>query len=624
MDPRLLRYYNQELQHVRDMGAEFAREFPKIAGRLGVEGLECADPYVERLLEAFAFLAARVQLKIDAEFPRFTQHLLEMVYPRYLAPTPSMAVLQLQPDLREPALAAGVTVPRDAVLHSMVARDATGTCEFRLANAVTLWPLELCEARILEGPAALGAIGIRPGEGTRSALRLTLRCTAGVKVAQLALDELPLYLAGADNLPAELHAQLLGSGTRLLVRGAAASGHVTVSLGREAIERMGYADDEALIPPARRQFSGYRLLQEYFAFPQRFLFVKLSGLRRALEKITSDRFELIVLFDQGAANLESTVGIDNFRLFCGAAINLFPRSADRIHVENGLPEYHVVADRTRPMDFEVYDVLDVQGFGDRSEPDRQFRPFYSCNEQIWHSRDHAYFTLRREARRLSSRQRQAGPRTSYVGSEVFLSLVDPDEAPFRSNLRQLAATTLCTNRDLPLNIPISKTATDFILESAAPVESVRCVAGLSRPRASFAHGDASWRLISHLSLNYLSIVDTPGEGASALREMLGLYADPNDTSAQRQIEGVRAVASKAIIGRVPIAGPIAYGRGTEVTLTLEDAAFQGSNAFLLAAVLEEFFARFASINSFSKTVLRSVERGEIARWPMRLGNRSTL
>jgi type VI secretion system protein ImpG len=270
------------------------------------------------------------------------------------------------------------------------------------------------------------------------------------------------------------------------------------------------------------------------------------------------------------------------------------------------------------MDFEVFDVLDVQGFGDRTEPDRKFQPFYSCSEQTWHSRDLAYFTLRREPRRLSSRQRQNGPRASYIGSEVYLSLVDPDEAPFASKLRQLAASVLCTNRDLPLQIPIAKTASDFTLESAAPVESVRCVAGPSPPRPSFAHGDASWRLISHLALNYLSIVDTPGEGAAALREMLGLYADPNN------IEGLRAVGSKSIVGRVPIPGPIAYGRGTEITLTLEDAGFQGSNSFVLAAVLEEFFARFASINSFSRTVLRSVERGEVARWPIRLGNRSTL
>ena len=622
MDPRLLRYYNQELQHVRDMGAEFARDFPKIAGRLGVEGLECADPYVERLLEGFAFLAARVQLKIDAEFPRFTQHLLEMVYPRYLAPVPSMAVVQLQPDLREPALADGVVVPRDATMHSMVGRDTSVSCEFRLANAVTLWPLELTEAKVLEGAAALGAIGVRPGSAARSALRLGFRCTAGVQVRQLALDALPLYLVGADSLPAELYALLMGNGTQVLVRAPGAG--VAATLGREAIERMGYDDDEALLPPARRQFSGYRLLQEYFAFPQRFLFVRFAGLRRGLQQIAGDRFELIVLFDQSAQSFESTVGIDNFRMFCGAAINLFARTADRIHIEPGLPEYHLVIDRTRPMDYEVYDVSEVQGFGDHSEPDRQFRPFYACTETTWHNRDQAYFSLRREARRLSSKQRVSGARASYIGSEVFLSLVDADDAPFHSNLRQLAAITLCTNRDLPLNIPISKTASDFTLESAVPVESIRCVAGLSRPRPSFAHGDASWRLISHLSLNYLSVIDAPGDGASALREMLGLYADVNDPSAQRQIEGLRGVTSKSIVGRVPVVGPIAYGRGTEVTLTMEDAAFQGSSSFMLAAVLEQFFARLASINSFSKTVLRSAERGEVARWPARLGNRPTL
>jgi type VI secretion system protein ImpG len=622
MDPRLLRYYNQELQHVRDMGAEFARDFPKIAGRLGMEGLECADPYVERLLEGFAFLAARVQLKIDAEFPRFTQHLLEMVYPRYLSPTPSMAVVQLQPDLREPALASGVCVPRDAALHSMVGRDTAVSCQFRLANDVVLWPLELTEAKMLDGAAALGAIGVRPGSAARSALRLSFRCTAGVQVNQLSLDTLPLYLVGADNLPAELYAQIMGNGVQVLVRGSAGSSSVT--LGRTAIERMGFDEEEALLPVARRQFSGYRLLQEYFSFPQRFLFVRFAHLRPALQRVDGDRFELIVVFDKSAADLETTVNAENFRLFCGATVNLFPRTADRIHLEANIPEYHVVVDRTRPMDFEVYDILNVQGYGDHSEADRLFKPFYACNEATWHNQDAAFFTVRREPRRLSSRQRLAGARASYVGSEVFLSLVDAQEAPFSSALRQLGASTLCTNRDLPLNIPISKTATDFTLESSAPVESVRCVAGLSRPRPSFAHGDASWRLISHLSLNYLSIIDAPGEGAGALREMLGLYADPNDSAAQRQIEGVRGVASKTIIGRVPLPGPIAYGRGTEVTLTMEDAAFQGSNSYILAAVLEQFLARFASINSFSKTLLRSTERGEIARWPTRLGNRPTL
>src|SRR5688572_18807568 len=131
MDPRLLQYYNLELQHLREMGAEFAEQFPKIAARLGMNGLEVTDPYVERLLEGVGFLAARVHLKLDAEFPRFTQALLETVYPHYLAPTPSMLVAQCSPDPNDPNLATGFTVPRGSTMQGVMAGDDATACEFR-------------------------------------------------------------------------------------------------------------------------------------------------------------------------------------------------------------------------------------------------------------------------------------------------------------------------------------------------------------------------------------------------------------------------------------------------------------------------------------------------------------
>src|SRR4051794_14447658 len=146
MDPRLLRYYNQELQHLHEMGAEFAQQFPKIAARLGIDGIEVSDPYVERLLEGAGFLAARVQLKLDAEFPRFTQRLLEILYPNFLAPTPSMLVAQFRPQPDEPNLAQGVTIARGSALRSQLGKGDTSTCEFRTAHELTLWPLELTAA----------------------------------------------------------------------------------------------------------------------------------------------------------------------------------------------------------------------------------------------------------------------------------------------------------------------------------------------------------------------------------------------------------------------------------------------------------------------------------------------
>ncbi|MEO0974616.1 MAG: type VI secretion system baseplate subunit TssF, partial [Pseudomonadota bacterium] len=161
MDPRLKRYYESELYHLREMGAEFAKEFPKIARRLGMEGFECNDPYVERLLDGFAFLAARVQLKLDAQFPEFTQHLLELVYPQYLAPTPSMGVMRFEPDMGDTDLASGVTLARDTSVRSILGKGEQTPCEFRTSQPVTLLPIEISGADYFSSPGAIGTLGLR-------------------------------------------------------------------------------------------------------------------------------------------------------------------------------------------------------------------------------------------------------------------------------------------------------------------------------------------------------------------------------------------------------------------------------------------------------------------------------
>nr|WP_199039223.1 type VI secretion system baseplate subunit TssF [Dyella sp. ASV24] len=627
MDPRLLRYYNRELQHVREMGGEFAREYPKIAGRLGLEGFECADPYVERLLEGFAFLAARVQLKLDAQYPVFTQHLLEMIYPHYLAPVPSMAVVQLHPDLKEGGLVAGHTVPRHTALRSLTARDERTACEYRTAHDVTLWPLSIVDAKYLETPAAIAAAGIElpAGKSVRAGLRLKLTVPAGMQVNMLSMDALPVFIAGSDEQPKRLYEQLLGNAVACIVRGQGADGLISRKLDAACIRPRGFDDEDALIPYDGRSFSGYRLLQEYFACPERFLFAEFTGLRPLLTRMQGSEFELVVLFDRSVSSLHNAVDANNFRLFCTPAINLFPRRADRIHLQQGKTEYHILADRTRPMDFEIHSVGQVEGFGDQQEPEQRFEAFYGGDERTWHQRQAAFYTIRREPRLLSARQKLQGPRSSYIGSEMFISLVDANDAPYSSRLRQLGMQLLCTNRDLPLHMPIGKSRTDFTMESGAPVESVRCVAGPTKPRAPRATGETAWRLLSHLQLNYVSLLDEgAGKGAAALREMLLLYCDEFDSAALRQIDGIKSVGSRPIVRRIPVPGPIAFGRGLEITLTCDDGAFEGTGAYLLGAVMQRFFARYASVNAFTETVLRTLERNEVARWPAMLGTRQIL
>jgi type VI secretion system protein ImpG len=627
MDPRLLQYYERELGHLSEMGAEFAQAFPKIAARLGMNGLEVADPYVERLLEGTAFLAARVQLKLDSEFPRFTQSLLEIVYPHYLAPTPSMLVAQMHPDKDDPGLASGTrTVPRGTMLHSIVGPDDATACEFRTAHDVTLLPLEVVSASYFSYAPDLPLNTLPIAQRIKGGLRIRLKTTAGLNFSQTRIDRLCFYLAGRDDAANRLLELALATGLGVLVRPTRGRPSDVTLLPASAIRPVGFSDDQALLPVSVRSFQGYRLLQEYFTFPQRYRFIELAGLAPSLSRVAANEVELVVLFGRGDGTLESVVDGSYLQLFCTPAVNLFEKQRiDRIHVSDSTFEFHVVADRTRPVDFEIYQVTDVIGHGAGDDSEQHFLPFYSSEASDIEHHQPAYFTTRREPRVIPPDQKRRGPRSSYIGSEVFLSLVDSSQAPYSADLRQLSIQALCTNRDLVLHMPTGLAQSDFSLSIAAPVTSVRTISGPSRPYSAVADRAIAWRAISHLSLNYLSLVNASGQqAAGALRDLLELYATTTDVSARRQIEGIQSVNVRKVVRRLPMRGPIAFGRGLEITVDVDEMAFEGGSAFLLGAVLERYFARYVSLNSVTETVLRSQSRGEINRWTPNWGTRPTL
>ncbi len=613
MDPRLLQYYNQELRHIREMGEEFAEAYPKIAGRLALDGIDCHDPYVERLLEGFAFLAARVQLKLDAEFPSFTEQLLRIVYPHYLAPTPSMAVVEFVPDPGQGIPPEGFKIPRGSALRSPVVTGAQSPCEYRTASDVTLWPLELAEASYLAHAGDLSRHGLPALPDVKSALRLVFRSTGGVPLSAIGLETLRLQLRGADEICGRLYELLVG-GARALACGGA-RGRV-VGEG-SVLSRCGFRDDEALLPFGDRSFRGYRLLHEYFAFPERFRAFELHAVGELLRRAEGESVELFVLLTRSDPELAGGVGAESFALHATPAVNLFPMRADRIHVSDREPELHVVPDRTRPLDFEVWSIEKVVGHGGGTRDEREFRPLYAVDDSTRSDEVGAFYTERRAPRVNPG---GSGGRGDTVGTEIFLTLVDSGTAPYDEELKQLSLELMCTNRDLPLRLATGRSQGDFNLTSGAPVSAVRCIEGPTKPRPPIARGETAWRLISHLSLNYLSLVDDEcGRGAGALRELLALYADLGDAATVKQIEGLHGVSSKPIVSRLPGSGPISFGRGLEIELTFDESGFEGSGVFLLGAVLEDFFARYVSINSFTKTVIRSTHRGEVMRWPARAG-----
>lgn len=631
MDDRLLDYYNRELVYLRELGAEFAQAHPKVAGRLGMNATEVADPYVERLLEGFSFLTARIHMKMDAEFPRFSQRLLEVVYPNYLAPTPAMAIVQFAPSMNEGTLAGGFELPRGTLLRGRVARGEQTPCDFTTGHALRLWPLQVTQAEFTAAPQdlPLARLGLT-GRAARvlSALRIRIEVCGGQRLEDLDLDQLVFHLNGQDLQMQRLLEVVMGHTVAVVGHDTARPLAWINRLPPGAVRHEGFADEQALLPGDARVFQGYRLLQEYFAFAQRYLFFSINGLKRGLRTPAMPQgaqretraFDLTLLFSMAAPELEGAISAANLALHCAPVINLFAKRADRVAVTPRTSEYHVVIDRSRPLDYEVYGVTRVAGHASAQRQEQEFRPFYGSlgSDPDEHG---AYFSVRREPRLVSDIAQRNGTRSGYIGSEVFLSLVDRREAPFSGDLRHLTLETLCTNRDLALLLPLG-TETDMTLRVSAPVRSVKVLHGPTRPRAALAENAATWHLISHLGLNYLSLTDLDAEqGAQTLREMLHVYGSLAEPAVRRHIAGLRHVSATPVHHRLPVPGPIVHGRGVRIALQVDETAFSGISPYLFGAVLEQFFARHVSINLMSELVLSSLQRGEIARYQPRMGRR---
>ena len=613
MDTRLLAHYENELAFLRDMGAEFAAAFPKIAGRLGMEGVEVLDPYVERMLEGTAFLSARVQLELEMQFPAFTGNLLEIIYPHFLAPTPSMTVVGFEPDLANSGVKDGFLLKRHTRLRSRQIEGEQTACIYRTAADITLWPIEVAEVEYIDSRGGLVAAGVSRDTPARAGIRLRLRRKDGDKIAALKLDKLMLHLTGQGSDPWTLHETLSTRVTALAGRSTDRRDQWTQMLPGAKSQPKGFETDEALLPTPRRSFDGYRLLQEYFAMPQRFHFVELSGINPALRRATGPEVDIYILLSEAMPDAGASIRRENFVLHAVPAINLFDRVFDRVHITTTDTEHYVTPNRTALLDYEVYSIHSVSGIGTTGETDISFRPFYSATDITAAGETHpTYYTIHRRMRQRNEKERLRGTRTSYLGSEVYLSLVDGNQAPYSASLSQLAVAGLCTNRDLPLLLSTAgKDA--FHLPDGGPVLSIATIVSPSRPRPTIAQGDTAWRLISHLSLNYLSIADA-GHGGAALRELIGLYAPAGDRIVAKQLEGVRGVATRPIVRRMTDEVLSTAVRGLEIKLDFDESFFEGSGAYVLGSVLERFFRKYVTINSFTETVLTTQQRGEITRW----------
>ncbi|WP_315759967.1 type VI secretion system baseplate subunit TssF [Sphingomonas sp. Y38-1Y] len=621
MDPRLLRFYNDELAYLRESAREFGEEHETVAARLGLKTPTDPDPYVERLLEGVAFLGARVQLKLADQYPEFTQHLLHAIQPHYLAPTPSMCVLGFEPRDGDQVLAKGHPVPAGTELTATATEQNNAAVTLRTAHEVTLWPLQITEVEYLASRAAVapyasGAIG-RPEAG----LRLRFEATAGATLAELPVDRLPMYLAGSEAVPGELYRQLIGECVGVLARSADGAAGAGGWIKLPPPEQVGFEHDEALLPPDLRSFRGYRLLAEYFACPERFLFAALKGLGKAFAE-SPRACDVVLLFSRSSPALHGALEPANFKLFATPAINLFEKQLGRVQVTPYGHEFHVVPDRTRPIDYEIFRLTQVQAYARDNVDPRTVAPLYSFGALLYDWREALFYTTQLRPRRLSTREQRLRRRGEYVGTETWISLTAPGNAARLDDVHELAVKALVTNRELPELLTFR--GDRHFQFTGIPARAAVILRAPTRPRPPMGMGDAAWRVIGHLTPNYVSLAPEDHDDPQVLRDHLALYGRQDDAALRRQIDGTLSIRSSRVTRRVPGLDRIAMARGHRIRVRLDDGAFDRSHMFLFSAVLERFLAEFATINSFTETSFDSPLEGEFARWPPRMGRQHNI
>ena len=588
IDPQLLDYYQRELTWLRHAGAGFAARYPKVARRLELSPGECPDPHVERLLEGFSLLAARLQRRLDDDYAEFSDALLEQLYPLALRPLPSCAIVQFEPDPSKGNLVEGYALPRDTPLF--VTTSSGDSIHFRTTAAVTLWPLQISEAILLGSDETPALTGVAQG---RSALRLTLRCLGEARWSELPIERLRLHLAASPVINAALY-DLLCAHTLQILGGVPGS-----PPQRQAglPEPLGFSSEQAMLPDEDGLHPGLRLLAEYFAFPDKFAFFDIP-LQVPADAV--DELQLYLVFDRAPATRLSLQPTD-LALGCAPVINLFPRTSEPLRPDGTLSEYRLIADHHRENSVEIHS---IRGLRASSTAGVQ-------RVQAYYGHQHAPGN----ARLFWHARRIFGLTPNRLGSDLLLSLVDTrfdplTEAPEYS----LTADLLCTNRHLAEALGAG---TRLAFERPGPVAKASLRNPPSAQSLPRLGGQSRWRLVSQLTLNHMSLVEGD-QALAALKEMLNLHNLRDEASASRQIDGLIRLASERVVAQVGEDAWRGWRNGLEVRIGLDPQHFVGGSAVLFSGVLAQFFSLYATANRFVRTVLVHGDK-EIKTWQPQAG-----
>ena len=627
----LLRHYNSELGFLRDNAKEFAERYPRVAGRLQMANGVAEDPHVERMIESFALLAARVHKRLDDDFPLFTEAFLDVLYPHYLRPFPPCSVAQF--DLGEAAgqMTGATRVERGTTMATRPVRGVA--CKFRTAYDVKLAPVKV--ASVSYRNSVMAPDGTRVPAQATAVVSVQLDLLSPQATWAVLGERLRFYLDGEASQVSVLREALTRKVATLMVQ--------TTAHGpwhgpyKELPTLAGFAEDEALIDFDSRSHPAYRLLTEYFAFPEKFNFVdvplprlarpaeeqavpgdnKGAGLNVRARSITLHFLLRDMRSDSDDARALEAINVRSLALGCAPVVNLFQQPADPIRITHTTPTYPVLVDSRRGFGYEVYSVDQV--FRVRQTPHGEsideFHPFFSLRHDDLLGVDDQ--PGERLPGRYWSAHRDPGVAERSPGYEFELSLVDVDFDPSEAQTDTLSLEVTATNRDLPSMLSVGTPGGDLFLQGGSLASEIKLLRKPTPSHRLDRGGGALWRLISHLSLNHLSLT---GGGLDALKEMMRLYDLPRSATNRRQVDGLTAVEFRPATTWLPGQPFATFVRGTEVRLTVKEEGFVGTGLSLFAAVLDQFFGLYVHINSFTQLTLVSARtQEEIIKCPPRNG-----
>lgn len=612
MNQKFLEHYNNELFYIRSMAEEFAEQNPQIAQQLNLREFDSPDPYIERLLEGFAFLAARVNIKLDSEFPRFTQTLINNIYPQYLMPTPSISAVKFVPDYKDQSLTKGIAIPRNSILETQY-RNQFGTAStFKTAHDVTLWPVNMENAAYKTDFLPETGSFLNLKHSPQACLSLEFSSSGG-NFNALPVDHFDFHLHNSNiNILMDLYENIFSDLIGAYIEYETNTGEkYQINLPNIVLQLqpLGLDDNHSLLPYDVRTFQSYRLLREYFANPKRFLFFRIDKLSDAMQQIEAEKFHLVLIMKSAVRFLEESISEKNFSLYATPIINLFEKKLERVTADQNKTEYLITADNTKPRDFEVLSIIDAKGFNSSNKETVTLRPFYQATGyDKYYGADNVYYSIHKTFISEADNNRE--------GTNSYISIKDIFSFNRNEAVSELDITALCSNRMLPQEIPIgTKSKYDFNFKAQYPLASAKFI---EKPTPSnYACLDCynDWTIINHLRLNYLSLLNSDSNtGADVLKTLLNLYANPKKQSDQRQIEGIKKVSLKRVIKKIQGKEGVCFGSGIELELFFEDENYSDTGFLILAHIIHKLVESSIPINSVLETTVHSASRGEIIKW----------